>query len=111
MHYLLHDFARLIRSWWRIDAIRTPASDGALLRLTASSVLGIAGRWWTVHSRTVGDGAQGAFVGYRCGDGDETGWLEVRPPPPFGAGTIHWTSANGTVELHPADIEVYARSP
>jgi hypothetical protein len=111
MSAFLRDLWRLFRSWWRVDSIRATSSEGELLRLEASSVLGIAGHWWTVTSRTVGDGVQGPFVGYRCEDGDESGWLEVRPPPPFGVGTIRWTCADITVELHPAEIEVYARSP
>jgi hypothetical protein len=109
MGQILRDVSRLLRSWWRVDAIRAPSSEGQLLRLAVSSVLGIGGRWWTIISRTVGDGKHGPFVGYRCEDGDDSAWLEVRPPPPFGMGTIQWTSANHTLELHPTEIEVYAR--
>jgi hypothetical protein len=109
MKSLLRDLLQLVRSWWRVDRVRTASSEGQLLRLSSPCVLGIAGRWWVVESRTVGDGAQGAFVHYHCCDGGvATGELEVRPPPPFGSGSIHWTWEDRVVELHPTEIEVFA---
>jgi hypothetical protein len=111
MRSLLHDLLRLIRSWYRVDRIRTSPVAGQLLRLEVPTLLGLSGRWWTVESRAVGDGAAGPFVGYRCRDGEATGWLEVRPPPPFGTGAIRWTCADETVAMHPDDIEVYAPAP
>lgn len=107
---VLRDLCRLLRSWWRVDRIRTPSSAGQLLRLDTGCLLNVAGSWWTVDSRVVGDGARGAFVRYRCRDGETIGWLEVHPPPPFGSGTITWTCGERTMALDSGDIEVFARS-
>jgi hypothetical protein len=111
MFTLLRDLCRLFRSWWYVDRIRAPSSTGQLLRLEAGSLFEIAGRWWTVESRAVGEGVHGAFVRYRCHDGDAAGTLEVHPPPPFGSGVIAFTCGDRITSLDAAEIEVFARAP
>src|SRR5579885_934059 len=105
---LCHDLWRLLRSWWRVDRVHIPRGDGALLRMPISSVLGVDGRWWTVESRVVAEGPRESFVRYGCRDGAMIAFLEVRPSPPFGPGTIDWIVDGLPRELNAGEIEVYA---
>lgn len=69
----------LIRSWWRVDAIRVSPSEGLLLRLSPADMFEWSRMLWQIESRSVGTGATGPFVSYRCRSEERSAVLIVTP--------------------------------
>lgn len=108
-HQLASDFRRLLRSFWRVDRIRTSPADGRLLRLQPPCILVVDGRPMEMVARTLVHAAEGTTVSYVCRLGQDEGRLTV--PVAGGSTAVVWTTYGVERRLTADQVEVFAGRP
>ncbi len=102
--------ARLARSFWEVDRVRAPPGEGRLLRIRPPSILMVEGRAAEVLARSVGDGASGPYVLYRCRSASGPCQLRVAPVGPGWRPRLRWMENGVERELSEGEVEVFARN-
>ena len=80
----------LVRSWWTVDRIRVPVSEGELLAISPPALVRILDRHVVIDHRSVRRTADDVAIEYVFTDDDETGRLVVRPSSLGEAPTVTW---------------------
>ena len=107
--HCLRDAWRLLRSWWQVDRIRVPPSEGIFLRLRCGALLRVQQQWFEVVRRTVATGGEGSWVEYECAGQGQVARLRAQPLASGQPRALYW-SANGEIRLlDPTEIEVFER--
>ena len=96
-----------LRSWWRVDRIRSSPTEGRLLRLQPPAFLLIDGRTIEVTRRVIGQDRDGAFVSYDCLENGSTGRLMVRLAADLGTLPVRWIGTGGERVLDERDVSVF----
>ncbi|MFM9963230.1 MAG: hypothetical protein ACKV2Q_18635 [Planctomycetaceae bacterium] len=99
-----------LRSWWRVDRIRTSPAEGRLLRLHPPCFVVIGGRSFEVAHRVVGQDAEGPFVDYNIHSSDGPARLLVRLIVETSQTVIRWIGPEGERSLMPREVEVFEPS-
>jgi hypothetical protein len=114
---LVGEIARLLKSWLRVDQIRTSPRDGEIWRLEPGATLNIEGGRARVVARTIGEDARGPFVAYLCETIDGTGELSARPTGAWSdfdrdawrTPQLNWREEGRSNAVDPAAVEVICR--
>ena len=104
---LVGSLTSCLRSWWRVDRIRSSPTEGRLLRLQPPAFLLIDGRTIEVTRRVIGQDRDGAFVSYDCLENGSAGRLMVRLAGNFNPRPIRWVGAHGERVLDERDVSVF----
>ena len=96
-----------IRSWWRVDRIRTSPAEGRMLRLHPPCFVVIGGRSFEIVHRIVGQDSEGPFVDYNIHSPDGSGRLLVRMIVETSQTVIRWIGPDGDRSLLPQDVDVF----
>ncbi len=104
---LISGIVELLRSWWRVDRIRSSPTEGRLLRLQPPAFLVIEGRTIEVTRRLIGQDRNGVFVSYDCLENGSTGRLMVRLAADLGTLPVRWIGTGGERVLDERDVSVF----
>lgn len=96
-----------VRSWWRVDRIRTSPVEGRLLRLHPPCFVVIGGRSFEIAHRVVGQDSEGPFVDYNIHSQDGSARLLVRLIVETSQIEIRWIGPDGERSLMPQDVDVF----
>ena len=107
MRSLVGVIIELLRSWWRVDRIRSSPVEGRLLRLQPPAFLVIEGRTMEVTRRVAGHDRDGPFVVYDCLENGSDSRLLVRPAVDCGTMPVRWMNSCGERKLDDCDVSVF----
>ena len=97
----------LLKSWWRVDRIRSSPAEGRLLRLQPPAFVVIDERTIEVTRRVVGQDRDGPFVVYDCLEDGLPARLLVRPAAGCETMPVRWLSPLGEREFDERDVSVF----
>ena len=107
MRSLVQAIIELLRSWWRVDRIRSSPVEGRLLRLQPPAFLVIEGRTIEITRRVAGQDRDGPFVVYDCLENGSDSRLLIRPTVDCVTMLVRWMSSCGERTIDDREVSVF----
>ena len=105
---LIRSLKELVRSWWSVDRIRVPASEGALLSAGPGCLLTVDGQLVEVVGRRVSGSGDCVVVIWECRTPAALARLRLELDPDSAPSWLSWTECGRTRLLHESDVTVWS---